>query len=340
MQFYKHSFNTQQCTDNERITLHIWIHFDWELFLTEAERYWIEGYIRARLKASGFLCFSDYEFNSHLHLALCASGRILTVAELENLWDETILGPLGGEWRKEWLCRAGADLPKLMKSIFTALVKRFNRHIRPGRKGTMLARSYQAKRIDDEFLEKCGGNPVRSLGNRIAYVECQGNEAGTAVTPLHDSNTRTHKFASTGDSPFRSEAEANQAYQMLVGAEEAERQQKRRERDKNSPNPFQLYFATLADFCVMRSAKNALATYAKHRKMKPDDPEFLRISQTLLDAVAKARETRDPTLLWQMKDEFTAKDHTLRHIYHCLAEFIDFIAREGRPPPEKLKAAG
>jgi hypothetical protein len=40
-----------------------------------------------------------------------------------------------------------------------------------------------------------------------------------------------------------------------------------------------------------------------------------------------------------MKDEFTAKDHTLRHIYHCLAEFIDFIAREGRPPPEKLKAA-
>ena len=68
---------------------------------------------------------------------------------------------------------------------------------------------------DEKYLhgdgQKCGGNPVRSLSNRIAYVECQGNEAGTAVTPLHDSNTSIHNFARTGDSPFRSEAEASQA---------------------------------------------------------------------------------------------------------------------------------
>lgn len=40
---------------------------------------------------------------------------------------------------------------------FTALVKRFNRFIRPGRKGTMLAGSYQAKRENqytNEILRK------------------------------------------------------------------------------------------------------------------------------------------------------------------------------------------
>jgi hypothetical protein len=37
---------------------------------------------------------------------------------------------------------------------------------------------------------------------------------------------------------------------------------------------------------------------------------------------------------------FTDKHRDLRRIYYCLAELIDFIAREGRPrPPPEAKAA-
>ena len=165
------------------------------------------------------------------------------MAELEALWDETILGPLGGEWRKEWLCRAGADLPKLMKSIFTAFVERFNRFIHPGRKGTMLARSYQAKILDDEYLKKFGGNPILALGNQISYIESQGNAAGTANTPLHDPNSRLHAFAKSGDSPFHSQAEAEEALRLLIGEQEAERLKQKRELDKNSPSVCQSYYA-------------------------------------------------------------------------------------------------
>ncbi len=337
---YKHSINTQTLDESTRVFIHIWDHFDWELFLTPQERAWIERYIRARLKCSGFLCFSDYEFNTHLHIGLAASGKRLTPDELEARWETETLGKLGGLWRKEWLCEAGADLPKLMKSIFDALVKRFNRHIRPGRKGTLLARSYQAEILEDEYLKKFGGNPILALGHQIAYIECQGNDAGTANTPLQDPNSRLHAFAKSGDSPFHSQAEAEEALRLLIGQEEAERLKKNRELDKNSPSVCQSYYAQIADLCVIRSAKNALLNYAKRHDIKQDDTEFERLARRLLEATAKAREDRDPTILLQIAETFTNANRGLRNIYRNLAELIAFIARDGRPPPAKEKEVG
>jgi hypothetical protein len=259
---------------------------------------------------------------------------------LEARWEEETLGKLGGLWRKEWLCEAGADLPKLMKSIFDALVKRFNRHIRPGRKGTMLARSYQAKIIEDKQIQEHGGNPVRAFLNNITYIECQGTDGGTADTPLQDPNSRLHAFAKSGDSPFHSQAEAEEALRLLLGEEEAERLKKRRELDKNSPSVCQSYYAHLADFCVIRSAKNALLNYAKRHDIKQEDTEFERLARRLLEATAKAREDRAPSILLQIAETFTHANRGLRNIYRNLAELIAFIAREGRPPPAKEKEVG
>jgi hypothetical protein len=334
---YKHSINTQRLDESTRVFIHVWVHFDWELFLTPEERAWIQRYIRARLKCSGFLCFTDYEFNT---IGLAASGKRLTPEELEARWETETLGQLGGLWRKEWLCEAGADLPKLMKSIFDALVKRFNRHIRPGRKGTLLARSYQAKLIEEEVLEKHGGNPVRALQSIIAYIECQGTDAGTAITPLQDPNSRMNRFVQSGETPFHSDAEAQEALRLLLGEEEAEQLKKRRELDKNSPSVSQSYYAHLADFCVIRSAKNALLNYAKRHDIKQEDSEFERLARRLLEATAKAREDRDPTILLQIAETFTHANRGLRNIYRNLAELIAFIAREGRPPPAKEKEVG
>jgi hypothetical protein len=337
---YKHSINTHMLDESTRIFIHIWVHFDWELFLTPQERAWIQRYIRARLKCSGFLCFTDYEFNTHLHIGLAASGKRLTTEELEVRWDAETLGQLGGLWRKEWLCEAGADLPKLMKSTFDALVKRFNRYIRPGRKGTLLARSYQAKIIEDEALEKHGGNPVRALQSTIAYIECQGTDAGTAVTPLQDPNSRMNQFVRTGDTPFRTETEAAEALRLLIGEEEVEKLKVRRETDKNSPSLCQSYYAHLADFCVIRSATNALICHAKRHKITEDDAEFVTTAKRLLETSAKAREDRNPKLLLQACESLPRKQRGLRYIYYNLAELIAFIAREGRPPPAKEKEIG
>jgi hypothetical protein len=77
-----------------------------------------------------------------------------------------------------------------MTSIFGALVKKFNKKIRPGRKGTMLARSYEARKIEDAFVAEHGGDPVRALGTHVSYLENQGSDGGTAITPLDDKNSR------------------------------------------------------------------------------------------------------------------------------------------------------
>ena len=65
--------------------------------------------------------------------------------------------------------------------------------------------------------------------------------------------------------------------------------------------------------------------------------------QRLMDLVTQARESRDSSALRAEMKTFTDKDRDLRRIYYCLAELIDFIAREGRPrpPPEipKISAA-
>ena len=227
-----------------------------------------------------------------------------------------------------------------MKSIFDALVKRFNRFIRPGRKGTMLARSYKARALDDEYVKEHGGNPILALGNLISYIECQGTDAGTANTPLHDPNSRLNAFVQNGDTPFKSQAEAEEALQMLLGEADAERLKKKRETDKTSPSPSQSYYAQIADFCVIRSAKNALLSYAKRHDIKQDDTEFERLARRLLEAAAKAREDRDPTILLQIAETFTHANRGLRNIYRNLAELIAFIARDGRPPPSKEKEVG
>ena len=338
---YKQSFNTQHCTQASRIFLHVWLHFDWELVLSEAERKWVEGYLRGRFRASGFDIISDYTYNTHLHIGIIASGRVLSPKELEALWDVELFGPLKNHARIEWLCRAGADLPKLMKSIFVAMVKKFNKKIRPGRKGTMLARSYEASKIEDEFLAECGGDPVRALGTHVSYLECQGSDGGTAITPYDDKNSRIGDFSRHGKHQFRSEEEAKSALCNFIGEEEIRKYQARIELDKSSPNFIQLYFATIADECVMRSTKNTLANYAKRKNLKADDPEFLRISERLMSLVTQARENRDSSTLRAEMKTLADKDRSLRHIYYCLAELIDFIAREGRPrtPPEIPKAS-
>ncbi|MEN9360794.1 MAG: hypothetical protein RL095_2329 [Verrucomicrobiota bacterium] len=314
----------------------MWIHFDWELFLSEVERKWVESYLRGRFRASGFDIISDYTYNTHLHIGIIASGRMLSTKELEKEWDFELFGPLKNEARKEWLCRAGADLPKLMKSIFVAMVRKFNKKIRPGRKGTMLARSYEARKIEDEYLVECGGDPLRALGNIVSYIENQGSDGGTAITPLDDKNSRIGDFSRHGKHQFRSEEEAESALRNFIGEEEIQKAKARIAADKNSPNFIQLYFATVAEHCVIRSTKNALANYAKRKNLKPDDPELLRITQRLMDLVTQAREKRDSSALRAEMKTFTDKDRDLRRIYYCLAEFIDFIVREGRPrpPPE------
>ncbi len=339
--WYKSSFNTQHCTEATRMFLHVWIHFDWELFLSETERKWVENYLRGRFRASGFQVFTDYIYNTHLHLGLGASGRQLSPEELQREWDAELFGPLKSHARIEWLCRAGAELPKLMKSIFVAMVKKFNKKIRPGRKGTMLARSYEARRIEDEFLAECGGDPVRALGTLVSYTECQGSDGGTAITPYDDKNSRIGDFTRTGNNQFRSQEEAQNALQHFVGEAEIKKFKARIETDKNSPNFIQLYFATVADNCVIRSTKNALANYAKRKNLKADDPELLRITQRLMDLVTQARESRDSSALRAEMKTFTDKHRHLRRIYYWLAELIDFIAREGRPrpPPEIPKTS-
>jgi hypothetical protein len=338
---YKHSYNTHLCTEESKILLHVWIHYDWELFLSEIERKWAETYVRGRLRASGFHVITDYTYNTHLHIGIIAKGKMLSVKELEKEWDDELFGPLKNEARKEWLCRAGADLPKLMKSILVAMVKKFNKKIRPGRKGTMLARSYQACKITDEFLAECGGDPVRAIGAHASYLECQGSDGGTAITPLDDKNSRIGDFSRNGKHQFRSEEEAQSMLQNFIGEEEIRTYQARIETDKNSPNFIQLYFATVADNCVIRSTKNALGHYAKRKNLKADDPELLRITQRLMDLVTQAREIRDSSALRAEMKTFSDKDRHLRRIYYCLAELIDFIAREGRPrpPPEIPKAS-
>ena len=321
--------------------MHVWLHFDWELFLSESERKWVENYLRGRFRASGFDIISDYTYNTHLHIGIIASGRMLSPKELEALWDVELFGPLKNHARIEWLCRAGADLPKLMTSIFGALVKKFNKKIRPGRKGTMLARSYEARKIEDAFVAEHGGDPVRALGTHVSYLENQGSDGGTAITPLDDKNSRIGDFSRHGKHQFRSEEEAQNMLKNFIGEEEIRKYQARIATDKSSPNFIQLYFATIADNCVIRSTKNALANYAKKKNLKADDPELLRITQRLMGLVTQARESRDSSALRAEMKTFTDKNRDLRRIYYCLAELIDFIAREGRPrpPPEIPKTS-
>ena len=136
------------------------------------------------------------------------------------------------------------------------------------------------------------------------------------------------------------QAEAEEALQMLLGEAEAERLKKKRELDKNSPSVCQSYYAQIADFCVIRSAKNALLNYAKRHDIKQEDSEFERLARRLLETTAKAREDRDPTILLQIAETFTHANRGLRNIYRNLAELIAFIARDGRPPPAKEKEVG
>jgi hypothetical protein len=211
----------------------------------------------------------------------------------------------------------------------------------PRRKGTMLARSYEARTIEDEYLAECGGDPVRALGNHVSYLECQGSDGGSAITPYDDKNSRIGDFVRNGRHQFRTEEEAQNVLRNFIGEEEIQKFKVRIASDKNSPNFIQLYFATIADHCVIRSTKNAIFHYAKRRNLQADDPELLRISARLMALVSQGRKNGDSSALRAEMKTFTDKDRFLRRIYHCLAELIDFIVREGRPrpPPEITQAS-
>ena len=61
----------------------------------------------------------------------------------------------------------------------------------------------------------------RALQSTIAYIECQGTDAGTAITPLQDPNSRMNRFVQSGEMPFHTDAEAQDALRLLLGEEEA-----------------------------------------------------------------------------------------------------------------------
>ncbi len=80
--------------------------------------------------------------------------------------------------------------------------------------------------------------------------------------------------------------------------------------------------------------KHGLEHFVERRKISADDKDFLRVSKQIVEATQAARESKQAAPLKALAQNLAGRFRRLRHLCHCLAELIDFIARDGRPPPQ------